>query len=186
MRRTLALATLLAAACHGAPPAAPPPVPEAPDPPVRGSDAAAAALPPADRDAVYAQVVRFYRPSGGQARWLDPRPLASTRGAATDSAVAADDEWALAVREGAGSARVCVVDGEDGPCRGRTGGILRLSRAYADAGGSEARVFVVYTPVRDVDGTFAPGAGPVMEMLFTFARDGGRWRMVDHRAVRAP
>jgi hypothetical protein len=47
-------------------------------------------------------------------------------------------------------------------------------------------VFVVYTPMRDENGTLVRGPGPVMEMLFTLARESGRWRIVDHRTVRAP
>src|SRR6187431_73987 len=98
MRRTLAL--LLLAACRGASPPAAAPLPEPADPPVRGDDAAAAAIAPEDRDAIYAVLLgRFFRPSGGQARWVDPRPLAPVRGAATDSAAGIDAEWALAVRE---------------------------------------------------------------------------------------
>lgn len=183
MRRPL-LALALLAACRSAAPA-PTPVPEAPDAPLRGDPAAAAALPPADRDAIHAAVLRFFRPTGRQARWIDPRPLAPVRGAETDSAAAPDAAWALAVRESAGSARVCVLDDEGAPCRGRSGGVLRLSRAYA-AGDGEARVFVRYAPARESDGEVVRAPGPAIESLFTLARDGGRWRIVDHRPVRTP
>ena len=88
-------------------------------------------------------------------RGASPPPAPAPVPAAPDPPLRGDDEWALAVRESADpSARVCVVEADEEPCRGRTGGILRLSRAYADRGGSAARVFVVYTPMRDESGTF--------------------------------
>ena len=184
--RRLALAgLLLAAGCRGARPPGPA-VPEDLDPPTRGDEVAARAVSPDDRAAIHALLVgRFFRPYGGQARWIDPRPLAPVRGAEADSLAEPDPVWAEEVREGAGTARVCVLDAEDDACRGRQGGVLRLSRVYA-SGDGEARVFVRYAPARHRNDAVERAPGPVIESVFFLVRDGGRWRIVLQRPVRAP
>jgi hypothetical protein len=157
-----------------------------PESPVRGDAVARAALSRDDELSIDAVILRrFFRPSGGQARWIDPRPLADTRGAAADSAVDADDAWADAVRDAAGLARVCVADpdAEQGACRGRRGGVLRFSRAYRDADYG-ARVFVRYTPAADEGAGPVPN-GAVFELAFAMARDGRAWRIVEQHAVQA-
>lgn len=108
------------------------------------------------------------------------------RGAGADTAAAPDAAWAEGVRETAGGARVCVLDAEDERCRGRAGGILRLSPAYAEGGADAARVFVVYTPARERDGEIVRTPGPVLESVFRLERRGGSWRIAEHRTVRAP
>src|SRR3954471_13014788 len=95
MRFHRALLTLVAiAACHHAPPASvASPLPA--ESPVRGDVAARRALGADAEQAIQAVIVqRFFRPSRGQARWIDPRPLGDARDARADSLAEPDDAWA--------------------------------------------------------------------------------------------
>lgn len=172
---------LLAAACHHTTP----PAIDAPPlaPPERGTAAAARALAPDDRLAIYTVIVRdFFRPSGGQARWIDPRPLGDLRDARADSLAAPDDAWADALRDAIGLERVCVLDPDlgDDACRGRRGSLLRFSLPYA-IDDATARVYVAIAPV------FTPADGPDatrFEMAFTMERRGRAWHIADKRSLR--
>jgi hypothetical protein len=181
--RRLALTLLLVAGCRTARGVVGD-APEQRDPPARGDAAARAALTRDDAMAMYAVIVtRFFRPSGGQARWIDPRPLGDVRGPA-DSSAAPDDAWADAVRDATGHARVCVFDPDAAEsCRGRHGGVLRLSAPYAD-GDDAARVFVRWTAARSQGGELPVLGHPTFEMVFTMERVGrGGWRIVRQRAI---
>lgn len=179
----LAAPTLTACARRAVP--APAPEPAAYDAPQRGTPEARARLGRDDEVAILAALVRdFFRPSGGQARWIDPRPLGDVRDARADSLAEPDEAWAEAVRATASRGRVCVVGADESACRGREGGVLRFSRAYAD-GDARARVFARYLPARDEgDGPEAVRAG--FEMVLTMVRRGEGWRIASERVVRAP
>jgi hypothetical protein len=187
VRRLALTAAALLAGCRAARGVAEAPAPAARDEPARGAGATRVAPGSDDAMAMYAVIVtRFFRPVGGQARWIDPRPLGDVRGAA-DSSAAPDDAWADAVRDATGHARVCVFDADAADaCRGRDGGVLRLSAPYA-VGDAEARVFVRWTRAAQAgnDGGPLPALGhPAFEMLFTMARVGrGGWRIVSQRVV---
>jgi hypothetical protein len=79
---------------------------------------------------------------------------------------------------------VCVFDPDAaGACRGRHGGVLRLSAPYR-AGDDEARVYVRWTPARDQGGPLPALGHPVFEMAFTMTRVGrGGWRIASQRGV---
>ncbi|HVE80393.1 MAG TPA: hypothetical protein VNA89_16120 [Gemmatimonadaceae bacterium] len=152
-------------------------------PEVRGTEGAAAALPPAQRMVIVREVVRgFFRPRGGQARWIDPRPLSHHRLADADSRVQPDPSWADAIVDAVGLPRVCALDAEDPGCSGRPGGVLRLSAPYA-ADTDSAVVFARYTPVAK---GATPVAGPGFELEFHLARRDGGWRIVGRRSVAGP
>ena len=154
--------------------------------PVRGTEDAADSVPDQTRRDVYRSLLRdFYRPTAGQARWIDPRPLGEKRGV-SDSAIRAmsDDEmppdagWAALVVEASGMERVCVLGGAEDSCAGRKGGVLRLSPVYA-AGPEQVHVYVRYTP-------HGGAAGPVTEQRFTLVRRDEYWRIRDHFDVPTP
>jgi hypothetical protein len=156
---------------------------------VRG-DSAHRTLGSDDELAIDAVILtRFFHPWHGQARWIDPRPLADVRDVRADSTADADVTWAEAIRDAAGIARVCVLDPDadaDDPdaaaCRGRDGGVLRFSRPYATSPDA-ARVFVRYDPARDA-GTGPVHTGtPAAELRFEMARDGRAWRIASHHTV---
>lgn len=181
--RRLALALAVGAGCRTARGI----VGEAPavrDVPTRGDAAARAALTRDDELAIGSVIVtRFFRPSGGQARWLDPRPLGDVRDPTADAAAEPDDAWADALREATGHARVCVFDADVADaCRGRDGGVLRFSHPYAE-GADGARVFVRWTPARS-EGAPLPALGqPSFEMVFAMERVGRGWRIATQRAI---
>lgn len=175
-------ALALATACHGAAPNETP-APERAEPPQRGDAASARAVDRDDQLSIYSVLLRrFFRPSGGQARWIDPRPLTDVRDAHADSVATAEVEWADAIRELTGLAHVCVLGVDEDDCHGRRGTLLRFSPAYATAP-TEARVFVRIVANYD-------DRGPLLvdmdrwEMAFTMARDGRAWRIAEKRMVR--
>ena len=154
--------------------------------PVRGTEEAADSVPEQVRHDVYRTLFRtFFRPTSGQARWIDPKPLGEKRGSA-DPAIHAvsDDElppdagWAAAIAEAAGMERVCVLGGAEDPCRGRKGGVLRLSPVYA-AGPGRVNVYVRYTPHGGAE-------GPVTEQRFTLTQRTDYWRIAEHVDVPKP
>ena len=132
------------------------------------------------RRAAYRAIVGdFFRPTRGQARWIDPRPLPDARGAA-DHAVEADDRWAAEIVSAVAHPAVCALEGDDAECRGRAGGVLRLSAAYA-VHADTVIVFARYATVRagqdPSDVVSRPDAhGP--EMQFWLSRRGRDWRVV--------
>ncbi|WP_025409826.1 hypothetical protein [Gemmatirosa kalamazoonensis] len=156
------------------------------DAPARGDAAARAALTRDDELAIDAVIVtRFFRPSGGQARWIDPRPLGDVRDSVADARIDPDDAWADALRAATGHPRVCVYDADaDEACAGREGGVLRFSHPYA--AGDGARTFVRWWPARraGAEGPLPARGQPTFEMVFTMARaGGGGWRIVSQRAI---
>lgn len=136
-----------------------------------------------DRAAVYRTLLRtFYRPTSGQARWIDTRPLGEKRGAAdTTLRAMADDEmppdaaWAESVAEAGGLNRICVLGGAEDDCKGRPGGIVRFSPPYADGPG-RVHVYASYTP-------HGGAVGPSTELRFTLRRHSDGWRIVDKTSV---
>lgn len=166
------------------------PIPEQPPlrgvPDVRGSESAASRIPGEQRLAIVSEIVRrFFRPTRGQARWIDPQPLAHRRGWSADSAAHTDEEWAAGIAEAVGLRRVCALDENDVRCRGRPGGVLRFSVPYA-SGADSAVVFARYTPVEK--GTAAsPGSGfGGFELEFNMVRRDGRWHIAGKRTIAGP
>jgi hypothetical protein len=156
----------------------------APDSPTRGSEETAAAVEAADQVAIYhVLLTRFYRPAGGQARWIDPHPLAETRDPAADSVVATDPDWADQIRESTSGLRLCILALEEDECRNRPGGILRFSHVYAN-GPDSATVFARYTPARDTGTGVERAPGVVMELVFAMRRRGDSWHIAHQRPVR--
>ena len=147
--------------------------------PIRGSEEQSDSVSENDRTAVYRELLRiFYRPTDGQARWIDTRPLGEKRGAADSAGRAmSDDEappdvsWAESIAQASGLQRVCVLGGAEDNCHGRPGGVLRFSPVYA-AGPRRVHVFASYTPHGGEE-------GPTSEMRFTLARRSDEWHIVD-------
>lgn len=152
---------------------------------VRGTATAAASITPDRRLEIYRELVRsFFRPTRGQARWIDPQPLSHTRDVASDSLAVEDDAWADEMVRTIGLRRVCVLDVRDDECRGRPGGVLRFSAPYAlSSAGDSAIVFARYSSVRAGEPA-VPRAG--FEMEFRLARRDGAWRIVSKRTVASP
>ena len=154
--------------------------------PIRGNEEQADSVSDQDRTAVYRTLLRdFYRPTSGQARWVDTRPLGEKRGAADTTARAmSDDEappdasWAESVAEASGLERVCVLGGAEDGCRGRSGGVLRFSPVYAD-GPRRVHVYARYTPHGGAE-------GPTSELRFTLVRRSDEWRITDKTSVPSP
>jgi hypothetical protein len=153
------------------------------DPPQRGDAAAARAVAPADRLTIYSSIVRgFFRPFGGQARWIDPRPLGDVRDARADSTAAPDVDWADTIREAIGHDRVCVLGLDEDGCAGRRGSLLRFSLPYAEDA-ERAHVFVRVIPVFEDKPDAKLDAG-TFEMEFAMERRGQAWRIAGKRMVR--
>ena len=154
-------------------------------PQLRGLERDAARIPPAERMEIYRELVRaFFRPTRGQARWIDPQPLSHRRDRASDSLALEDDEWAAALVRTIGLRRVCALDDRDDGCRGRPGGVLRFSAPYAAFAGTDSViVFARYSTVTAGEPA-VPGAG--FEMEFHLARRDGEWRIVSKRTISEP
>jgi hypothetical protein len=152
---------------------------------VRGTATAAASIAADGRLEIYRELVRsFFRPTRGQARWIDPQPLAHTRDRVSDSLAVEDYEWADEIVRTIGLRRVCALDTRDAECRGRPGGVLRFSAPYAlSSAGDSAIVFARYSSVRAGEPAM-PRAG--FEMEFRLARRDGAWRIVSKRTVANP
>jgi hypothetical protein len=184
VRRAIVAACTVAwsAACHQARPTTAAPA-ESFDPPQRGDAAAARAVAPDDRLNIYAAIVRdFFRPFGGQARWIDPRPLGDVRDARADRVAAPDIEWAESLREAIAHDRVCVLGLDEDGCRGRRGSLLRFSPPYAEDA-ERAHVFARVIPGFEDTPAAKPDAG-TFEMEFTMERRGQGWRIAGKRTVR--
>jgi hypothetical protein len=165
------------------------PIPDAPQPTevpqLRGSERDAARIAPAEQMEIYRELVRaFFRPTRGQARWIDPQPLAHRRERVADSVALQDDDWADAVVRTIGLRRVCALDGRDDDCRGRPGGVLRFSAPYAASAGSDSViVFARYSSVA-AGQPAVPGAG--FEIEFHLSRRDGEWRILSKRTIAGP
>lgn len=128
--------------------------------------------------AILEEVLRtFYRPTRGQARWVDPQPLAHQRTDVADSVEVPDRIWALAIVQAAQLARVCVLGEPDDGCFGRPGGVLRFSRAYR-VGTDRAVVFARYDAM--AGGTRSRSR---WEMEFTMAPAPHGWRILSKRTL---
>jgi hypothetical protein len=149
--------------------------------PLRGSEAAA--LPWREQAVILREIVRgFYRPMRGQARWIDPRPLAHRRLASADSSMSPREDWGAAIVEAVGLTRVCLLAERDEACRGRPGGVLRFSVPYA-LGSDSAVVYARYAPLQpSQDDTRTSG----FELEFRLQRSEDGWHTVSRRTVAAP
>ena len=142
------------------------PAPASPD--VRGSRAAARAIPEDEQTEIIARVVReFFMPYGEQARWIDPRPLAHTRAGAADDTVGSDPDWEDEIVAKVHASRVCGLDGPQSGCKGKPGGVLRFSNPYS-AGKDSAIVYATFAPIRDASGKAEPVES---EMQFQMRRE---------------
>jgi hypothetical protein len=167
-------------ACRASRPAAPLSVIVVPGVPpesallVRGTADAAGSLTDDDQTSIVDRILtNYYFPPDNQARWLDPRPLAHVRLQAADDTVGADPDFADEVIKMNPNSRTCVLGGRDFNCRGRKGGIVRLSWPYK-VGKDSAVVFGIYTP-RDSAGV-AGKPEPERQFRLRFNPD-GYWEM---------
>jgi hypothetical protein len=144
---------------------------------VRGTAQAASLLSDEDQIAIAGEVIRvFYRPMMTQARWIDPRPLANERTLLADSAATPEYDRAIAIVEASGLRRVCPLTEANVECRGRDGGVLRVSPAYAVGarGGDSALVYVRYTP---------RSYGTASEIEFFMTRADSIWKITSRRSL---
>ena len=149
---------------------------------IRGSADAARAIPEPEQIEIAREVVRsFFRPTRGQARWIDSRILSHRRSAAGDSAASPDDERADAIVQAVGLRRVCTLDA-DAECRDRPGAALTFSSAYL----MRPDTAIIFARIT----TIAAGAPAIpakgFEMEFHLARTDGGWRIVAKRTIAAP
>lgn len=161
------------------------PIPDRPSPPatptLRGTAAAERAIADDEQVEIIRDIVRgFFRPTRGQARWIDPQPLAHQRARGADSAAVPDVDLMTEIVRAVGLRRVCTLD-SDTECRGRTGHVLRFSAAYARA--DSAVVFARITPVA---AGAAAAAGPGFEMEFLMTRRDSGWRIASKGTVAGP
>jgi ketosteroid isomerase-like protein len=142
----------------------------------RGSEALTRGISGADETRMISFILRaFYYPLDNQARWVDPRPLAHERNAAADSAMQPDEDRAEIIVQSVNLRRVCELGGKDDNCRGRPGGVLRFSRAYAMPGHSDsALVYAAYRPVQ---------YGIESELEFRMARNPRGWHIASKRTL---
>jgi imidazolonepropionase-like amidohydrolase len=150
---------------------------------VRGTRTAAAAIPgDEDTEIIRDVLVQFYFPTSGQARWIDPRPLAHVRGAADDT-VGADFDWVDEIVALAHRPNICPLDGRletRGLCKGKPGGVLRFSTPYS-AGRDSAIVYATYRPVPDSTGKVGRVGNvgnvgkPESELQFRLRRSDDGW-----------
>jgi hypothetical protein len=159
------------------------PIPELPAmaaPPLRGTAESAARLGDEDQVMIIREVIRrFFRPLRGQARWLDPQPLAHQRAAAADSAVAPEENWVLDIATATGLNNVCPLTEANLRCRGLPGGVLRFSEPYS-VGADSAVVYARYTPVQRGE---TPRAGHGSEMEFHLVRRDQVWTIATRRTI---
>ena len=155
----------------------------------RGTPEQRALLDEESRMSAYRSLIRdFFRPSRGQARWIDPRPLPDARSAAAEDQERADDAWAAKVVAAVAHPRVCALEGEDRECRGRPGGVVRLSAPYA----IDADTILVLARFATVHAGEDPSTaastrargGP--ELQFWLARRGQGWKVVREATLQEP
>jgi hypothetical protein len=159
-----------------------PEMPSAPAPETRGTAEAASRIADEDQVMIIREVIRrFFRPLRGQARWLDPQPLAHRRSAAADSAMAREENWVLDIVMATGLSNVCPLTEANRRCQGLPGGVLRFSEPYSLSADS-AIVFATYSPVQR--GT-APKPGSGSEIEFHLVRRDTTWGIVNRRTLIA-
>lgn len=136
-----------------------------------------AALDQFEQPRIIGTLIRdFFRPVGGQARWVDGRALPHLRSAVADSLEERDELWAESIVRATGIGRVCVHGPANAACDGRPGGVLRFSRVYA-AGRDSARVFARYS---------SPAMTSGSEMGFLLVRRDGQWTIASKGDVPRP
>jgi hypothetical protein len=133
-------------------------------------------LAPEDQEAIYLSVLRFYRPSGDQVRWLDLRLLPA---AAADTAVTLDRALALRLIQSLGT-RFCLQD-SPGNCAGGSGGVLRVTPVYGMTT-ERARLVVQFEAVA---GPYAPGTAFSGTEVFLVEKRDKEWRISVHAPVSA-
>jgi imidazolonepropionase-like amidohydrolase len=149
---------------------------------VRGSDDAAGAMTNGEQIEIVSRLLRSsYYPPDRQARWLDPRPLSNVRVGTADDTVGTDSDYADDVITATRISRVCVLGGRDFACRGKAGGVVRLSWPYRIAKDT-AVIFAVFTP-RDSLGKLGI---PRPEMRFTIVHRGSEGWDLDERGKVVP
>ena len=150
---------------------------------LRGTAARADVQDDAAAMAVMREVMRsFFRPIRGQARWIDPQPLAHRRTAAADSLAPLDEDWALAIVQASAVGRVCLLNETDHECRGRPGGVLRFSRVYF-ARPDSAIVFARYDAWPRPSGRASRSR---LELELWLRRDSDGWHLDGKRTLTAP
>lgn len=163
------------------------PIPELPPAPsgaMRGTAESAARIADEDQVMIIRAVIRrFFRPLRGQARWIDPQPLAHARSAAADSAMPLEENWVLDIVTATGLSNVCPLSEGNLRCQGMPGGVLRFSEPYA-VGPDSALVYATYTPVQR--GAAPRPARGATEIEFHLARRDGAWTIVNRRSLHAP
>ena len=148
----------------------------------RGTAAAARTISTSDRQEIFAEIVRrFFRPTNGQARWIDPKPLAHVRTRAADSAAVEGDDWSGEIVHASRLGRVCAV-GDDPQCSGRPGSVLRFSQPYA-LGPDSALVFVRVSSVAAGEHAASAAPGHGWEMEFRMARRDKEWRIASKGTI---
>jgi hypothetical protein len=130
---------------------------------------------------LYGPVLRFYRPSSGQARWLEPRLLPASRGDTAGPRL--DSATVRMIIAASGVARLCVrgIAPAEG-CEAARGGILRLSAPYA-ADTQTARVVARF---EGVPGPYAPGTAYSGTEVFLLRRAGDAWVIAAHEPAAVP
>jgi hypothetical protein len=150
----------------------------------RGTREAASRIADEDQIMIIREVIRrFFRPLRGQARWIDPQPLAHQRSVAADSAMPLEENWVLDIVTATGLSNVCPLSEANLRCQGMPGGVLRFSEPYA-AGPDSALVYAAYTAVeRGAVPRFARGS---LELEFHLVRRDGAWTIVNRRSLQVP
>ena len=160
------------------------PVPELPPAPssaTRGTADAASRIADEDQVMIIREVIRrFFRPLRGQARWLDPQPLAHQRSVAADSAMPLEENWVLDIVTATGLSNVCPLSEGNLRCQGMPGGVLRFSEPYS-VGPDSALVYAGYTPVQR--GAAPRASRGSTEIEFHLARRDGAWTIVNRRSL---
>jgi len=165
-----AAGALLLAGCHGAAGPAPSPASVSPSPFRQPNETVS--LPQDAVQAIYTAVLQFYRPAGGQVRWLDLRLLPATP---HDTAATLDQALASRLIQGLGSARYCL-DEAASRCTGLPGGRLRLSPVYGLTA-DEARVVVDF---QGIGRPYAPETAYSGTQVFLLQRQTDAWNIRVH------
>ena len=159
------------------------PVPELPNAvasETRGTAEAASRIGDEDQVMILREVIRrFFRPLRGQARWVDPQPLAHRRSPAADSAMPREENWVQDIVMAVGLSNVCPLTESNLRCRGLPGGVLRFSEPYS-AGADSAIVYATYNAVQRGE---TPRGGTGSELEFHMVRRDTMWALVNRRTL---